>query len=111
MQHTAKFWVLINDCPVKLSLRPGDSLSHVSGGATDEGYSWEAHTWAFNGVDVKSEVTTKASDCDGRFETSCNAYCPTHMLHAGCDFDGVRFPAWKLGKSSQRDYTAEAANY
>lgn len=111
MQHTARFWVLINDCPVKLSMRPGDTLAHVSGGRTDEGYSWTAETWEFDGQGVKSETTINACDCDGRLDSRYDAYCPAFLLAGGCELDGVTFPLWQDRKASQRDYSAEAMNY
>lgn len=62
----ARFWVFVNLDWVKLTLAPGESRSHVTGGRHEEGYSWTVETWDFDGQTVTREIDTTASDCDGK---------------------------------------------
>lgn len=106
-----RFWHFVNDGPVLLKLRQGQTLAHVEGGPTDEGYSYTAVQFEFDGATVIRRETTRAQDCDGRIDRCSDAICPVVDLAAGGDLDGVRYPAWQWADSSQRDYSAEAMGY
>ena len=41
----ARFWQWINGGPVKITLRPGQTITHYVGGSTDEGYERTWHKW------------------------------------------------------------------
>lgn len=111
MPKQVKFWVYITG-PVLLTLQKGQTLSHSHGGPTDEGYSWTANTWTFDGQVVTSEWAVDARDCDGRITREGTGWFACHEARAGfCAEDGTRYPNWHQGRSSQRDYSAEAMGY
>ncbi|HVL15826.1 MAG TPA: hypothetical protein VM529_24860 [Gemmata sp.] len=118
---TARFLVWENDQWVKISLRPGQSLTRDVGGPTEEGYSWESTTWTHTGQGVAQEYSSGGRDCDGRHEYHSESYCPLEDLAARDatveNYDGttshagVMAPDWQHGGSIRRDHTAEAAGY
>jgi hypothetical protein len=112
-RNTARFWIDRNGGIVRLKLRKGQTVSHSFGGPTEEGYSWTAETYSFDGQTVTCEYGTDARDCDGRVTHSGECSCDVLALRAGYnDLEcGVTFPAWQQGQSAQRDYSAEAAGY
>ena len=124
---SARFWVWWNDGWVKLTLRPGQTLSHGYSGPTDEGWSSEHHNYEYDAetLCVTSHCTSDGSDCDGRLTRYYDCECRVDDLHAVppppldeqafCrrsirEFWPMR-PLWKKIGSSQRDYNAEAAGY
>lgn len=98
---------------VKIKINAGETLHHVSGGATDEGYSWEAKEYHFDGETLTCQWSTDARDCDGRMTRSGVSVCRADRLQAGWHDaeNGVRFPDWASHDERQRDYSAEAAGY
>jgi len=116
---TARFWVYANGGPVKITLAPGCSLSWSSGGACDEGYSYEQYRWENCRDSVTEEFYSSARDCDGRTEHSVEYECTRERLllgnlprpDAAPFWDGVRWPDWKIVDSCRRDHAAEAAGY
>lgn len=106
----ARFWAYINGAPVKLTLAPHQTLRHVSGGLTEEGYSWECIYWHFDGASIHRGVTVQACDCDGRIDRHHDSQCALADL-AACEYEGIAYAAWSDGEESQRDYSAEAAGY
>lgn len=92
------------------------SLTVVSGGATDEGYSECAELYEFDG-DVLTRMTdTSGRDCDGRVDyhyedvaTDLAGWVPHY--HSDEPNPGVKVPKWEKVCATQRDYTAEAAGY
>jgi len=112
----ARFWVLVNDGWVRLSLGVGQVLEHTEGGPHDEGYSYTGTAWKREGhgregfVDVSH--TTRSRDCDGPLDTYSNAQCRVDALEDHPSFDGeVPVPDWEKVSSYQRDYFAEAMGY
>ncbi len=115
---TARFWDWTDGCWVKLSIRPGAALHRTTGGPHEEGYSYTAEQWHHTGTGVRYERYTWGRDCDGRHESSAEAYCPLADLAAvllnsqdGLGTEAIRRPDWQPGESYQRDHTAEAAGY
>ncbi len=122
-----RFWVLGPSAePVKITLRPGQTLSYSAGGPCEEGYSHETITWYYP-EDVVSpyvirESTAATRDCDGRLDTADEymatisqlaahkPYWPTEESEPD-SWKGVRFPDWIRFKASQRDHSAEAMGY
>ena len=111
MTDTARFWVFINSEPVLVKMRKGQTLSHVSGGPTDEGFSFEGRQWEFDGEKVIASTTIKAQDCDGRLDQYFESKCYVANLKAGYAMDNITYPAWEKVETSQRDYSAEAMGY
>lgn len=95
---------------VKITLRPGQTLSFGYSELTDEGYSASRSTFYFDGVGVHAEYLDTGRDCDGRHEHFHRAYCHRDLL-TGHHVDGERWPDWDHLDSSQRDHTAESMNY
>jgi hypothetical protein len=108
----ARFWTYQTGA-VRIKIRAGQVLRHSSGGPTDEGYSWEAVEYTFDGATVTAQWAVDARDCDGRITRNSATQCAADRLTAGYhdEEEGLRFPDWQGGLSEQRDYAAEAAGY
>lgn len=122
--RNARFWVMVNLSPVKITLRPGQELSHYSQWQHDEGWASEYRAWTHNGDHVTVEHATDGTDCDGRLSTNSTWTAPLADLSGiepgGVDYiskldapawQGVTWPNWQRSHASQRDYAAEAMNY
>lgn len=111
----ARFWIIGPNCnPVKLTLRPGQTLHHRKFARTDEGWSAELNEWTHEVTHVENEWATDGVDCDGRLSRSGVAVCIVESLREGWADDqhaGVVYPKWKQYDYGQRDYSAEAMNY
>lgn len=108
----ARFWTHHNGL-VRIKLNAGQTVSHSHGGATDEGYSWTAETYSFDGHTVTCEWHTDSRDCDGRMTRGGEVACSVRNLSRGFRDDecGVTFPEWQEIEAHQRDHAAEAMNY
>jgi hypothetical protein len=100
-----RFKELINEGEVTLTLQPGGSLRHTTGGQTEEGFDVTHMLWQLSddGRHLTLYITRRARDCDG----SGSYY--TDLEADGTKPDG--FPRWTTLQTSQRDYSAEAAGY
>ncbi len=127
----ARFWVYVNDNPVKLTLKPGQSLHYESGGDTDEGWCFEYTDWTYtveaDGPYVTREWCQEARDCDGRIDRTTTHGCPVDGLCVICDSACIEevveigpteddalfvaYPMWNKLECSQRDRSAEAMGY
>ena len=112
---SARFWVFVNDSWARVTLKPGQTLSHHQGNPTDEGWSSESTTYHYAASDscVYRQTVTDGRDCDGRL---------THWYADQANVDylevvpaygepSIMRPDWSENKSGQRDYQAEAAGY
>src|SRR5258708_7016271 len=93
----ARFWHYHAGDIVKIKINDGQSLSHSFGGPTDEGCSWEASTYSFDGRTVTCEWASDARDCDGRMQRHGVSHCDVERLSQGYGDNeaGVTFPAWE----------------
>lgn len=115
----ARFWTWTNGGPVKLTLRPGQSLTWHTGGPTDEGWSSETTTWSYDihWAAIRQRWKTVGTDCDGYLQRGGADICPIHALadiNRGPDLVDGRWPAWQRdpeGQAWQRDRYAEAMGY
>lgn len=110
----ARFWeTSTKGNPVKITLRPGQTLRHFHAQRTDEGWSSTSIVFEHEGALVSCYWQTDGVDCDGRLTRAGVSYCALEQLAAGwrSEDDGVTFPAWKAEDEWQRDYSAEAAGY
>lgn len=120
-----RFWVHANEGLCKLTLKPGQTLSHRQGGPTDEGWSWCGQTWEYDEHEglVKHSITTEAQDCDGRHGDYRDFECRIEhlavyqatlwddLLGQPVEVPGVRLPKWEKAGASQYDQYAEMAGY
>jgi hypothetical protein len=111
----ARFWIYRN-CPTKLTLRPGQVLTHSTFTAADEGWRSEGHVWEYDGEVVSKEHFTDGTDCDGRLQEYDSASCPVGRLKDGPqlfeqDLGVIAYPCWEYDESGQRDFSAEAMGY
>lgn len=126
----ARFWVFENDGWIKLTLKPGQSLTWSHGGRDEEGYSWTGERWTFDGLLVINESSYDGRDCDGRISRETVLTCPVGFLQ-GKPAEAARLvtfgqedpwsfevwepmpprPEWERARASQRDYSAEAMGY
>lgn len=110
MKKTVRFWHYATT-PVLIKMRAGQTLSHTSGGPTDEGWHRDVDVWHFDGRTVFHNWCSDGVDCDGRLMQNGKCYFDAAEAFAGNECDGVRFPAWQQGEHSQRDFSAEAMGY
>jgi hypothetical protein len=110
MSKTIRFWHYGNG-EVLITLRKDQTLRHSSGGPTDEGWRRESHEWSFDGHIVTHEWSEDGVDCDGRLSREGISWFAGHESRSGYVVDGIAYPNWHLGRSWQRDYSAEAMGY
>ena len=116
----ARFWVWECDGWVKLTVKPGETLKHYSGGPCEEGFHYEMTAWEYDkdfGEDAPQIVrhfTSESRDCDGPLEHHSVSACPIGRLReerwAPAD-DEILTPDWQKVESWQRDHYAEAMGY
>ncbi len=112
MRNQIRFWHYHNGEVVRIKINAGQTLRHHSGGATDEGWSSESNAWTFDGETVTSQWGSDGMDCDGRLSSYGESFFAAADVASGyVDDEGLRFPKWEQGDSSQRDYSAEAMGY
>ena len=121
-----RFWAFNQNCNwVKITLRPGESLTHRKVWFNGEGWSLFEETWK-SCIEDRQVTCTRFSDgtdCDGRLTTTDRFVCPWEELkdeRRTMDVDvGLRSrheaeiqrPNWRRLDSWQRDYYAEAMGY
>jgi len=111
LPKNARFWEFVNNSPVKLTLRDGQSLHHTTWYRHEEGWTSHTYLWAYsNGCVILSEHSDGV-DCDGRLERFSQDTCWIEDLDQGGEYEGLRFPRWTPVSSIQRDYSAEAMGY
>lgn len=115
---TLRFWAFVNGGPVRIKIKPGQTLEWTRLEITDEGFVRSGEIWE----SVTGRVTVFAwhegRDCDGRVSGSTESYCHVDQLADGYkspdeSFNGqsISYPAWQHVETEQRDYAAEAAGY
>ena len=118
--NNVRFWVHNwshpNSPPVKITLKPGQSLSHEHGGPTDEGWNYESQTWIHEGDCIRLDTFSDGVDCDGRLSTGGTYYCMIGEDLSNRTYEDMEsyipgVPVWTEEDSFQRDYSAEAAGY
>lgn len=127
-QQNARFWTLCNGGWVKITLRPGQTLTHFVGGPTDEGWHMDSESWSHDGEYIERVCISDGSDCDGRLtrstvlradintlaEIPCKEY-KTVYYPGFCRDEpvecGFSRPDWYEVDSSQYDQFAQAMNY
>ena len=126
MHRSVRFWI---HCPgncdggfIRLTLRPGQSLTWCRYRTTDEGWSLEMTTWTHDereGLVIQNHATDGV-DCDGRLYRASTWVCPIADLAAEQPNDycldnynclGIMLPAWVEENAWQRDYEAEKVGY
>lgn len=114
----ARFWVWINDGPVKLCLSPKrPRLQWERWYRHEEGWTSEGERWSLVSGGVEREYGTDGTDCDGRLSTGGRLFCPFGQLRSRDselkECDGIMLPNWDEvpGSYGQRDYSAEAMGY
>ena len=121
--QNARFWVYVNSGPVKITLQPGETISHTEGGACEEGHSVESTCWEYpdDEMVVHRSWEQNCLDCDGRLDRYTDDKCPLDDLRSGdspyvgsddpATWEGIVWPNWGDCKASQRDHAAEAMGY
>lgn len=117
----ARFWDYCNGGWVKLTLKPGESLSWHKYTPTDEGHQFIQQNWIHNEDFVSYVEYSAGRDCDGLMEYHTTQRAKLNELHSKPAFielpDGraepgaFQIPNWVLVSGSQRDHSAEAMGY
>lgn len=110
--RNARFWEWVNDGRVRITLKPGQRLEWYTRSRHDEGWSSEYMAWKWDGNMLTRESETDGRDCDGRFSTQ-QTVISRDLNGRTVEIDGDTWtaPEWERVDASQRDYSAEAANY
>jgi hypothetical protein len=110
---TIRFWHYHNpnDGPVLIKLRAGQELSHTYAWNNGEGWSRESNYWSFDGQTLSVTVSRSGRDCDGWHEWNQESHCDATQAQSGPAYDGVTYPEWCNGLTSQRDQYAESMGY
>jgi hypothetical protein len=97
----------------KITLIPGGSEEHRTGGRNEEGYSYTSYQFEHEGDLIRLQIASQAQDCDGRLDTYSEFTCSLDKLAARPASGGydLMLPEWEKVDSHQRDYAAEAAGY
>lgn len=118
VERNARFWTYVCGAGfVKITLKPGQALTHLNGGATEEGYSWNAETWEHCGDHVACRISSWGRDCGGRHGEERDYHCELDKLDAGggrldeATGKVVKVAAWEPGESSCYDEFAEQMGY
>lgn len=109
---TARLWTFWHEGMVRITVRPGKTVTLYRGERTDEGYSrrWETYE-LFDGI-LTMRAETDSRDCDGQYSTSATYFAHVSRLQVDRnEYTGLLMPDWKKQESSVRDYAAEAAGY
>ena len=134
-----RFWTWWNDGLVKITLKPDQRIELSRSSRDEEGWSSSAEIFTHDGDEIVSECYSDGTDCDGRSSSSSNFWAPLAAMNKRPCFHWVdlhelkradpSIPAWHVeipqfhegrpmtgpewikGKSSQRNYSAEAAGY
>lgn len=115
----ARFWVMVNDGWVKLTLHPEQILTWRSGSPTDEGYSNLTESYQHDGATVTATWYRETWDAGGRYTSGGSLVCAVRDLHAATvdtpydpgEFKPPGIPKWMPMERWQRDHSAEAAGY
>ena len=78
--RNARFWTFHRSAWVKLTLRPGQSLTARTFSRDDEGSSWEMDTWSHEGDHVLLKWGGGGTDCDGRVSRTGEGVCALDAL-------------------------------
>jgi len=111
MKANARFWVVILDEPVKITLTPGQKLHWYKWSPDEEGWSSRYEEFEHDGERVIWRTRTDGVDCDGRLTQYWEGSASLDQLAVSDLGLGVLQPKWENEKTSQRDYQAEAAGY
>lgn len=107
----ARFWNYVNGSTVKLTIRPGQTLSWSKCWRHDEGWSRETVTFSHVGTGVEVESISDGRDCDGYVNAKSSSYCPIANLSKGSIREGVKFPRWHDPEVEVYDQFAQRAGY
>lgn len=110
----ARFWTWVNDGFVKITLTPGQSLTHESGGPTEEGWWYSSTTWETHDDEhIRRKWSSEARDCDGRMDRYGDDICHVNelMFHDAYSDPTIQLPNWVEERAYQRDHTAESMGY
>jgi hypothetical protein len=102
-----RIWIWWNG-PTKITLVKDVPLKLHKSEPTEEGYSYEAAEYLFDGETVYWSDYYGGSDCDGPIHHQDDRIWEPSM---GVDSRSVDFPNWADKKSWQRDIYAEKMGY
>ena len=114
--RNVRFWLYHHRSQVKLTVRPGQTLTFGFSEPTEEGWHGENVTIHY---DADNRVIVRESACEGR---DCDGFMGRYVTTAamiGRLADGVKdlddpevvYPDWQRIEESQRDQYAEMAGY
>lgn len=112
--RNARFYTLSPQSePVKLTLKPWQSIHHSRAWHNGEGWSRHSESFEFDGEKVTCHWHSSGTDCDGPHSSGGTSICAIDRLKSGYrdESDGVTYPDWQSEEEWQRDVFAEIAGY
>lgn len=116
---TVRFWVLVNGALARVKLDLFQSLSHIEGGDTAEGYDYTWSSWTHGGDTVKCESMRSATDRARTIEASYDSICRVrkmrskalypfdgHPFQLAPDGEAIRLPQWQITANHTTVYEA-----
>ena len=112
----ARFWIFVNNSYAKITLEPGQVLTHEQGSSNEEGWSYELVKFTYPSDEevVYQEWEQESQDCDGRHQIDGESCCPIIQLAVNEPYGdkGFLLPDWGKSRDSVvYDQYAEMAGY
>jgi len=115
MVRNVRFWIFPRSTPVKLTLRPGQTLTYSECHRTEEGFSGTSERLTYDAEQglVFSEWVTEGRDCDGYLSHSGTKCFKVENASAGhVDEEGISYPQWDDYEPTRvYDQYAQMMNY
>jgi len=115
MPRNVRFWIFPRLTAVKLTIRPGQTLTYQESHRTEEGYSASSETFIYDEEQklVIDTWATEGRDCDGILRHTGIKCFKIDNAHAGhVDEDGIAYPKWDDYEPTEvYDEYAQAMNY
>lgn len=107
----ARFLVYGQKGVVKLTLSPGQKLSHHWSNWDCEGYTYKCQTWEYQDSVIHKSVATGGRDCDGRIDYYSEYMCAVENLCGYVTDNGASMPMWQETETVVADQYAQMAGY
>ena len=95
-REKVRFWHYGVNEPVLITIKAGQTLSHTTGGPTDEGWHRDLYQWDFDGEFLRREHVSDGTYCDGRMTDFAECLCHVSQVANGNidpDVPGLLYPA------------------
>lgn len=106
----SRFWVIVHDSPVRLTLADGESLAWGFFEYTEEGWRSETLRFERDGDVIRQIAADGGRDCDGVIRITRESFCSLDRL-ASHVWGDLLLPDWTRERSEVFDEYAQAMGY